>query len=564
MVGQKVVVCKNLWQRLEATTDVFRSLFGFVDGNGTLHITGTTLQRHPLPHGQPALGIYCSKDFDTESILSQCQRRVLAIQEALDILEAPNFVLLSKEQDTPRASLIGTDGSTESRADVVLSDFAEIGGVLLRARLSIPLSVEYCGAEGRFRETLSQAIGTNCSWLTPGNVTFDLRGELTKINPDLEIGDFIKKALQRKSEPEGTDILELLPVRIMGSGDISARGDAFHSPVIHIQRGNAKVFDFPLILDVVSFFPYDTKVRTVSELLTKALQQQTSTSVEVICSSISENQLTPPAPMHFKVDNGFATILYPRNQVNNVIKFATRTDLAMRGEKPTFSSGQALFFTQDSNLYSGLLVNPHNKLKPPAKATRTAIVQGEYLYYHYMQQKFDDCGWGCAYRSLQTLCSWFRLQGFTEEDVPNHEKIQRTLVEIGDKQANFIGSRQWIGSQEVSFVLNQLTKVDSKTIYVSSGAELATKANDLIDHFTEHGTPVMIGGGQLAHTILGVAVNDASEEVHFLILDPHYTGSEDLQTINGKGWCNWKPQTFWDKNSFYNMCLPQVPKRVEQ
>ncbi len=23
------------------------------------------------------------------------------------------------------------------------------------------------------------------------------------------------------------------------------------------------------------------------------------------------------------------------------------------------------------------------------------------------QDKFDDCGWGCAYRSLQTLCSWW-------------------------------------------------------------------------------------------------------------------------------------------------------------
>lgn len=46
--------------------------------------------------------------------------------------------------------------------------------------------------------------------------------------------------------------------------------------------------------------------------------------------------------------------------------------------------------------------------------------------------------------------------------------------------------------------------------------------------------PVLQGGGQLAHTILGAAVNDVTEEVHFLILDPHYTGSEDLQIINGK------------------------------
>ena len=37
-----------------------------------------------------------------------------------------------------------------------------------------------------------------------------------------------------------------------------------------------------------------------------------------------------------------------------------------------------------------------------------STVQGRYAYHHYMQDKFDDNGWGCAYRSLQTLVSWLR------------------------------------------------------------------------------------------------------------------------------------------------------------
>lgn len=37
-----------------------------------------------------------------------------------------------------------------------------------------------------------------------------------------------------------------------------------------------------------------------------------------------------------------------------------------------------------------------------------SIVYGKYMYHHYLQDKFDDEGWGCAYRSLQTLVSWFR------------------------------------------------------------------------------------------------------------------------------------------------------------
>ena len=40
-----------------------------------------------------------------------------------------------------------------------------------------------------------------------------------------------------------------------------------------------------------------------------------------------------------------------------------------------------------------------------------------------------------------------------------------------------------------------------------------------------------IGGGVLAHTILGVAWNEITGQIKFLILDPHYTGAEDLQVI---------------------------------
>ena len=42
------------------------------------------------------------------------------------------------------------------------------------------------------------------------------------------------------------------------------------------------------------------------------------------------------------------------------------------------------------------------------------------------------------------------LQGYTETEVPSHREVQKCLVDIGDKEAKFIGSKQWIGSTEVS------------------------------------------------------------------------------------------------------------------
>lgn len=43
-----------------------------------------------------------------------------------------------------------------------------------------------------------------------------------------------------------------------------------------------------------------------------------------------------------------------------------------------------------------------------------------------------------------------------------------------------------------------------------------------------------VGGGVLAHTILGVAWSETTGQICYLILDPHYTGAEDLGVITDK------------------------------
>jgi len=49
----------------------------------------------------------------------------------------------------------------------------------------------------------------------------------------------------------------------------------------------------------------------------------------------------------------------------------------------------------------------------------------------------------------------------------------------------------------------------------------------------------MIGGGQLAYTLLGVDYNAESKRIMFLILDPHYTGKDELKTIQGLSCSLW-------------------------
>lgn len=197
------------------------------------------------------------------------------------------------------------------------------------------------------------------------------------------------------------------------------------------------------------------------------------------------------------------------------------------------------------------------------------LVDGSYLFYHYLVDHVDDRGWGCAYRSLQTLVSFFRLAHYTTVPVPSHREIQQVLVDIGDKADDFVGSHEWIGSMEVGYYLDQALGLEWRSVSAPSGLALAERAVELAAHFDSEGTPVMMGGGSLAFTLLGVDLNEATGEVAFLILDPHYTGPEDLEVVQHKEMvlagrkaraCEWRLPASFTQNCFFNLCLPQRPK----
>jgi len=202
--------------------------------------------------------------------------------------------------------------------------------------------------------------------------------------------------------------------------------------------------------------------------------------------------------------------------------------------------------------------------------------KGDYIYYHYCQdlKTVNDEGWGCAYRSLQTLISWAMLQGAgnwntleKKYEIPTIPRIQEILVEIGDKQAYFAGSKEWIGAFEVSYVLNKVTDIESVVCHVSSGDAVVDKLDEFERHFREIGTPIMIGGNVKAYTMLGVAIDESKpEKSQFLILDPHYKSADKLDKIldTKKGGVWWKDMSLFSKNHFYNFCMPkpQVSQEV--
>ncbi|KAL6854361.1 hypothetical protein ACP4OV_019264 [Aristida adscensionis] len=332
-----------------------------------------------------------------------------------------------------------------------------------------------------------------------------------------------------------------------------------------------------LKLDILCYSSKDLPVAVaVSDLIIPGLADQMGTVKRVIASQITQQpQLCPyhfiPPGLLIPVTALYDTRYGEIEEKQSELRRDLHVRLGLPLDRPLLRISNALTFggTGKSEKSSSLLRDVHREI--PSSGVSGGImslIDGSYEYYHYLHGGIDDNGWGCAYRSLQTIISWYRLQQYSSIDVPSHREIQQVLVDIGDKDPAFIGSREWIGAIELSFVLDKLLGVSCKVINVRSGDELPEKCRELAMHFETQGTPVMIGGGVLAYTLLGVDYNEASGDCAFLILDPHYTGGDDLKKIVNGGWCGWKKsvdskgRSFFLKDKFYNLLLPQRPNMV--
>lgn len=217
-----------------------------------------------------------------------------------------------------------------------------------------------------------------------------------------------------------------------------------------------------------------------------------------------------------------------------------------------------------------LLKNVHSGLSEPlADPVKCSLMKGDCLYFHYGCDGLDDRGWGCGYRTVQTMASWihFNCSSSSLQDqnkpAPSLPEIQRALVAMGDKPGFFSGSREWIGTFEASLVLDWLHDVPCKVVHVrGGGAELEQVAvQELHQHFATHGSPVMMGGDRdnSSKGVLGVCTGD--EGSHVLVVDPHYFGCKLEKTeLQRRGWVAWRRVSSLDQSSFYNLCLPQTDK----
>ncbi|XP_058981752.1 probable Ufm1-specific protease 1 isoform X2 [Musca domestica] len=141
----------------------------------------------------------------------------------------------------------------------------------------------------------------------------------------------------------------------------------------------------------------------------------------------------------------------------------------------------------------------------------THLTREDFLYYHYGCDGFRDHGWGCAYRTLQSMISWILPKRHWQSllNVPSLREIQQTLVRIEDKPSRFVGSRDWIGALEVFYTVDTLYDVPCKILHVTRSEDLAQHIPELVKYFRDFGGFVMMGGDMDAASkgIAGVHTN---------------------------------------------------------
>uniref|UniRef100_H3CEY8 UFM1-specific peptidase 1 n=2 Tax=Tetraodon nigroviridis TaxID=99883 RepID=H3CEY8_TETNG len=210
--------------------------------------------------------------------------------------------------------------------------------------------------------------------------------------------------------------------------------------------------------------------------------------------------------------------------------------------------------TLSKNVHIGLI-------HPERDSLKCSLVKGDYQYFHYGCDGQDDRGWGCGYRTVQTMASWLCQNWDPNKRIPSLPEIQQALVSMGDKPHSFLGSKEWIGTVEASLVLDHFFHVPCKLVHArGGGADLERVAvPELGQHFEKHGSPVMMGGDRdnSSKGILGVCSGDAGS--YLLVADPHYDGCElDGTELQRRGWVAWKRVSSLNQSSFYNLCMPQT------
>jgi len=343
-----------------------------------------------------------------------------------------------------------------------------------------------------------------------------------KENQHLTIGSFIDTCMPTFQTPSGPAVL----FELYSTSKVTREAAGLTAQVWKEEHPPCEnVFKIELVRVVKA----TTHVARVAEMLSEGFQER----LRRIGKGGFTDKTFWPNDMLFPITISFPQV--PPTGDHAALLSNVRRYLGLGTVQPYFAPSCAMAQKWAIPPPHGLLRSPHKSTALRRKGhglqgdVQKAVVHGDFDYYHYNTGDEQDAGWGCAYRSLQMVASWFQLNGYTMNLPPTVARIQAILVDMAVMDSRFaVGCKQWIGSQEVGWVLSSVINSVETRFLFSTGSELITLVRDLEEHFASFGAPVVCCGGNLALTIIGVAWDRDSGKAKFLIADPHYVGEDSI------------------------------------
>ncbi|KAF8797076.1 Ufm1-specific protease 2 like protein [Argiope bruennichi] len=412
--------------------------------------------------GLEVIGFFCQvqERLGQNELLAICEQKYGSLK--LD-LENPVVLFLWKEDGDVNIIAKSYSSYYGTLTDLDLSDIDTNPTVLVRARGHVPLILEIASDPDTLKENVELALEKLRTVFQSQMVAFILHGcnyivhssqdgstmkmkELIKLVNENESSENlkIKKNLKKKC-PLDFDIL------LQTSGNAALENNFNHSIVIHCQRREFRCISLSVPLDVIVVGFESTCTDTIYNLLQSAVDRQLSQISQCLLTHVKSLETLLPVPHHFYPDMWEfpVTLIYPSNKTDKELENYRKElhkKLLLPLDRPFLRKLNACDFSIVSP--SGHLINPHEGLNSSGVVGgKCAIVYGKYNYHHYMQDHVNDNGWGCAYRSLQTIISWFKYQGYTDRSVPTHTEIQEACREFGDN-TNILCSKSGLDSQE--------------------------------------------------------------------------------------------------------------------
>lgn len=205
-----------------------------------------------------------------------------------------------------------------------------------------------------------------------------------------------------------------------------------------------------------------------------------------------------------------------------------------------------------------VLCPPSSADDPPAH-----LVRGKLRYMHYGAQDFADRGWGCGFRTTQTMLSWLDPRS----PPPSIPECQTAIP-------GYAGPREWMGVSDAVAILDcfhACPVIVRHTPARRSAGALGALVAELARHFDSGGGPVMVGGGADVYSKTVVGVRGIGSGAELLVWDPHYSGTATSRAhepgaagevarrqLWDGGWVAWRGMSAALRtDSFYNLGLPR-------